>query len=765
MSFSLRRWLGCFGKIVALLILGAGALYAAAVYAPDKVRAALKDIGALGEFVSAALPPPLPDAKQPSKAYWLTQNWSARERFWFHHESQGTATFPIPYDWFVSLDQADLSIFSRPGLLADPDYLVRFGFIPSPRKLDGSVTDFGYRDGASTTQVTADPEQFKDYPENPDGLPVGFAKLEAGTDPATGEPYPAQIGFTCAACHTGHLRYKDVSLRFDGGPAMTNLGDLESAIGLSIFYTVYVPTRFNRFADRVVDRAAKAGSPLADPAAFKAKLKDELKQVLTRIKRERDWSNEILARANVKDIDEGFGRLDALNRIGNQVFFSDLLPPVPKNKDNEKQALPEQFARNYARPDAPVSFPPIWDAPWFLWAQYDASILNELVRNAGESLGVKTKLNLTVHSNPDRPLFRSSMKMMNIVWIEEMLRGPDPFADNPPGQGPHFKGLAAPRWDEAANIFKDDPAWKLDPVKVGNGRRLYSELCVECHRGPVRDAEFDRQWPDLSFWRSDNPDRADKNWVTIGDRSFFNVVQKPVAAMGTDPQQSRVLTERQVYLPPELGLNPIDLLNAKWNCGLPPNDEALNASFVLSLMAVVDKSIDQWFKDNPTPAELAKRMRGPRPNCQNKKVFKPIPAVDGKPADPPLVVAPHYRARPLDGVWATAPYLHNGSVPTLTDMLTPQHERPQIFCIGSREFDPAYVGLTVERPAKDKSFDKDIVCASGLTRFDVTGLGNSNLGHSFEGTEADKTKLPNGVIGRGLSGPEREALVEYLKTL
>lgn len=753
MRFSFWRLFVCFLKIVLLLIIGAGALYGVAVYAPDLLRTALKGAGWLGDFVSAALPPPLPDAKQPSKAYWLAQNWSARERYWFHHESQGTATFPVPYDWFVSLDQAQLTILSKPGLLSDPDYLVRFGFIPSPRKLDGSVSDFGYRDGASTTQVAAEPEQFKDYPENPDGLPVGFAKLAAGTDPVTGEPYPAQIGFTCAACHTGHLQYRDVSIRFDGGPAMVNLGDLETAIGLSIFYTVYVPTRFNRFADRVADRAAKAGSPPPDPAAFKAKLKEELKQTLATIKRERDWGNEILARGKMTDIDEGFGRLDALNRIGNQVFFSDLLPPATKTT----QALPEELAKNFARPDAPVSFPPIWDAPWFLWAQYDASILNELVRNAGESLGVKTKLNLTMHSDPNRPLFRSSMKMQNIVWIEEMLRGSDPFADNPPGQGPKFKGLAAPQWDEVAKIFADDPAWQLDPAKVGNGRQLYAELCVECHRGPVRDAQFDKQWPDLSFWRAENPDRADKNWVTIGDRSFFNVVQKPVAAMGTDRQQSRVLTERQVYLPPELGISPIDQLNAQWPCDLPPKDEALNASFVLALMAVVDKSIDQWFKDNPTPADLEKRMRGPRPDCQNKKVFEPIAAVDNKPVTPPIVVVPHYRARPLDGVWATAPYLHNGSVPTLHDMLTPQHQRPQTFCVGSREFDPVKVGLPVQSP--------DQACATGLTRFDATGLGNSNLGHSFEGTEADKTKLPNGVIGRGLNDTERDDLVQYLKTL
>lgn len=88
------------------------------------------------------------------------------------------------------------------------------------------------------------------------------------------------------------------------------------------------------------------------------------------------------------------------------------------------------------------------------------------------------------------------MKMKNIFWIEEMLRGPDPFADNAPGQTPKFKGLVAPRWKEVADIFENDPAWQVDDEKVRNGRQLYAELCVECHRDPVRDPEFDKERPD-----------------------------------------------------------------------------------------------------------------------------------------------------------------------------------------------------------------------------------------------------------------------------
>src|SRR5690625_3270750 len=60
-----------------------------------------------------------------------------------------------------------------------------------------------------------------------------------------------------------------------------------------------------------------------------------------------------------------------------------------------------------------------------------------------------------------------------------------------------------------------------------------------------------------------------------------------------------------------------------------------------------------------------------------------------------------YKARPLNGIWATAPYLHNGSVPTLYDLLLPAKRpddpedgeyRPDEFMVGSREFDPIKVG-------------------------------------------------------------------------
>jgi hypothetical protein len=87
-------------------------------------------------------------------------------------------------------------------------------------------------------------------------------------DPATGKVGEDRIGLTCAACHTGQIHYKGIDIRFDGGPAMTDLRKLEITTGLSIAYTLFVPGRFTRFADRVLGPSASD----ADRDALKQKL-------------------------------------------------------------------------------------------------------------------------------------------------------------------------------------------------------------------------------------------------------------------------------------------------------------------------------------------------------------------------------------------------------------------------------------------------------------------------------------------------------------
>jgi hypothetical protein len=64
-----------------------------------------------------------------------------------------------------------------------------------------------------------------------------------------------------------------------------------------------------------------------------------------------------------------------------------------------------------------------------------------------------------------------------------------------------------------------------------------------------------------------------------------------------------------------------------------------------------------------------------------------------------------YEARPLDGIWAIAPYLHNGSVPGLCQLLLPAKDRMKKFYVGTREFDPLNVGFVTKK--RDGAFELD----------------------------------------------------------
>jgi hypothetical protein len=96
-----------------------------------------------------------------------------------------------------------------------------------------------------------------------------------------------------------------------------------------------------------------------------------------------------------------------------------------------------------------------------------------------------------------------------------------------------------------------------------------------------------------------------------------------------------------------------------------------------------------------------------------------------------------YKARPLNGVAFTAPYLHNGSVASLHELLLPPAQRLKKFHVGSNDFDPVKVGFkTTAEP--------------GTVQLDTAAVGNGNGGH---------------VYGTNLSSADRAALIEYLKTL
>jgi hypothetical protein len=579
------------------------------------------------KFVSDNFTVSLPDYPAMQKAVWLDQGWQPQEREWFHHANQGTVTFGIPLEWFKALEQPKISL-SAAGRLSDAAYLDSFGFIPG--SADGTTQD----------------------------LPVGIATGGQMLDPDTAKPWQnpqthadtTRIGFTCAACHTGRMTYQGTTILIDGGPALTNLGKFRTAVGLSLLFTKYMPFRFGRFADTLL------GGDASDAA--KGELEAQLDNALKQVKLIHDLDDKVKGQSVV----EGYGRLDALNRIGNQVFALDL------KKDE-----------NYVGTSAPVHYPRIWNAPWFDWVQYNGSIEQPMVRNAGEALGVGTLLNLT---DSARPLYASGIEVKTLFEMEKMLAGEQPDASR------GFTGLKSPAWP--ADILPP-----IDQALVAKGEALYKEICKQCHLAPVTSPEF---------WNSDR-------WLPPNEfgQRYFRVELIDVKHIGTDPAQAAGMLARTVTLPPDLGIT--------------------RNEFGFALGQLVEKTVNQWYDSQtpPVPPALRDQMNGYRKNGIQAPVA--------------------YKVRPLNGIWATPPYLHNGSVPNLYALLSPADERPKTFWLGNREYDPVNVGYRTEK-------------IDGGFEFDTTIPGNLNTGHEFnDGPSKD------GLIGRLLTPDERRALIEYLKTL
>jgi len=565
---------------------------------------------------------------------WLEQNWTPEQRDWFHHADQGTQTLGMPYEWFIALEQPSLSL-SAPGLMGDPEYLDRYGFIPSSENPGKSELPIGFAHGGQALDVT--------------GAPL--------RNPQTNVEMTS-LGLTCAACHTGRFTYQGTTVLVDGGPALTNVKNFQKAVGLSIFYTHWLPGRFARFADRVLGPGAKEDAKSNLRNQFDAAYKQYMEV------------NNLEQSVKAHSVDEGFARLDALSRIGNTVFALDI-----------------DHHENFVAYSAPVHFPRIWDASWFEWVQYNGSIQQPMTRNVGEALGVRATVTFPVAKDQ---LPTSSVQVNTIFQLEQLLAG-----DKPPTAENRFTGLASPKW----------PDKLLPPINAklaAQGSALYQTHCKGCHLPVTSDPDF---WT-ASQWLP--PSAA-------GDR-YLNLNMIDITHVGTDPAQAEDMKNRMVAIPASLAIT---------------NDSGqvvTSDDFGSALRQMVTAVVNRWYDSQvpPTPPALRDKMNGFRP--------------DGIRA--PL----QYKARPLNGIWATPPYLHNGSVPNLYSLLSPVAERPKTFYLGNREYDPINVGYRTEE-------------FPGGFMLDTSIRGNSNSGHEFN------VGSGKGIIGPLLTPDERRALIEYLKTL
>jgi hypothetical protein len=151
----------------------------------------------------------LPKYPPTENVVWLGENWTAAQQEWFHHADQGTQTFGIPYEWFIALEQPELS-FRAPRLVSDPFYLDRYGFIPYETNSGRPVFQY-----------------YKNAAVSPTSLPIserrGVSTSEACTSSALSVDQTKQILDTiadptksfffntdCISCHTETRRAMDI---------------------------------------------------------------------------------------------------------------------------------------------------------------------------------------------------------------------------------------------------------------------------------------------------------------------------------------------------------------------------------------------------------------------------------------------------------------------------------------------------------------------------------------------------------------------------
>lgn len=550
----------------------------------------------------------VPRIDRPKSVVWLPQNWTEAQRHRYYHIAQGSEL--MPYTWFLALEQPQFTIKGAPPF-KDDSYMQGFGFIP---------------DSANE--------------QNPDTLPVGLARDDRFVDAYTGQKNVV-LGLTCAACHTGELFFGDKAIRIDAGPSMIDLQKFTNALGLAITWTYYDPLRFRRFAHRILG----PNPPPADVALLSNALKYYLDTSFTEFK----------ANRHLFPTPEGYGRTDALARIGNFVFGTEL-----NNREN------------MALSDGPVNYPPVWDASWMDWVQYNGSIQGPMGRNVGEALGVRARVNLLGYPGAQ---FENTVRVDNLHEIEGLLGG------DAPG-----KGVWSPKWPE-------DILGKIDSGKAAEGEKLYNKLCLHCHQPPMLSEEGRKP----EHWT---------NKTNSSGRQFFKVTMIPLEEIGTDPKEAQNFANRKADSGP-LGRGTITAREG--------------------LTYIAQKLIDQAYAELKLSAEQQNEWNGYRDN---------------------VLLAPlAYKARPHNGIWATPPYLHNGAVPNLFALLSPVSERPTVFFLGNKQYDPVNLGLNTD-------------ALKGATEFRTDLPGNSNAGHEFN--DGPKGK---GVIGRRLSKEERMQIIEYFKTL
>ncbi len=512
-------------------------------------------------------------------------------------------------------------------------------------------------------------------------LPVGFVADSTVNGPV--------LGMTCAACHTREISAGGVTYRIDGGPALADasrfLLDLDDAVGR----VTSTDDSFKAFAADVLGSDApdsKVAQLRADVTAWY----QANHLIMDGVRAAPAW---------------GAGRMDAINMIFNRVTGLDIGQP-------EQNYL---IAPNIRPTVAPTRYPFLWNAAvqdrtqWPGFAANGNSLLG-LARNTGEVMGVFARF----HPKPsggfvigmDFLANGASMDFGGLWQLEDYIRR-----------------IGPPSWPQAL---------KVDQALASAGREIYAGKggCANCHwlspipQGVMR-AVGQTTWctPIVNVHTDMTELKILQSTVQTGVLSGYGIpfvtdrlqpVDQAFNVLGLSVSGSIL---DHLFPPARMMLVPTEALAIQGQA--PAQSGLLGAT---SALDQARKDLRSAFQRVPGSGSLTATTQKPIDQC-------------GK--DP---TEAGYESRVLYGIWAAAPYLHNGSVPTLADLLKPAKDRPATFDVGT-DYDMDNIGLAAHQSAPRSSFTATNCAAQ---------QGNGTCGHEY---------------GTDLSADEKKALLEFLKTL
>ncbi|QTQ38951.1 Uncharacterized protein ToN1_48550 [Aromatoleum petrolei] len=541
-------------------------------------------------------------------------------------------------------------------------------------------------------------------------LPIGFAidtqsdrhfsdrtRLRWKAGQADREPW---VGLNCAACHTAELTYQGRRFRINGGPTLADFQSFISALNRSLIETRNDSAKFDRFAQSVLGIGERSKENLS-----------LLKNAMDRLIK---WQLEEET-ANKAAIEYGFGRLDAFGHIYNKILLS----------------LRARTQLNNPA-DAPVSYPFLWNTHQQDKVQWNGIAANTtfeniaigaLGRNVGEVTGVFADLKL-FRFGPAVNGYVTSARLKNLMRLEGQLA-----QLKPPSWPDAFPTIDVERWERGKALF-------LAP----------SGGCVSCHSVIGNDDLTTSVNVEMTKLSGEGAIGTDP-WMACNAYTY----QAYSGILRGTPRRFIIFSsspfEEKAPLADLLSATVVGSIYYKRTELLGSVRAALKASHPFLLEASSDQDISSEIRSGGDVVQVLSNIASMK--LETGKVARLQRCMTEKNA----LLA--YKARPLTGIWATPPFLHNGSVPTLYDLLLPPESRPRYFSLGTREFDPEKVGYVNEFSGDPhrtpQAIEKNIFQFRAFDGFGAEIPGNSNAGHDYG--------------NRQFSDEDRWALVEYMKAV